>query len=198
MHGGFDTFERIVDLPFVARHATYDRRVARERLGLPQDLPLVLSSFGGYGVREFDPAKLDCLGAYGVVVTTRSPVRSSEAPGLVPVQEQRMYGLGLRYEDLVAAVDVVATKPGYGIISECVANGTAILYTSRGHFVEYDVLVAEMPRYVRSQFIRMEDLLAGRWRAALDDLLAAPSPPERARTDGAEVAARMILEIAKS
>ena len=30
------------------------------------------------------------------------------------------------------------TKPGYGIISECVANGTAILYTSRGRFAEYE------------------------------------------------------------
>ena len=30
------------------------------------------------------------------------------------------------------AADVVVTKPGYGIISECIANDTAILYTSRG------------------------------------------------------------------
>ena len=41
-----------------------------------------------------------------------------------------------------AAVDVVITKPGYGIISDCVANGTAMLYTSRGRFAEYDVMVA--------------------------------------------------------
>ena len=195
MHGGFETFEHIVDLPFVARHAAYDRRVVRERLGLPQDLPLVLSSFGGYGVREFDPAALDCLDTYGVVVTTRSPVQVAATPGVFPVQEQRMYGLGLRYEDLVASVDVVATKPGYGIISECVANGTAILYTSRGRFVEYDVLVAEMPRYVRCHYIRMEDLLAGRWRTALDALVSSPPPPERARTDGADAAAKLILEI---
>ena len=53
----------------------------------------------------------------------------------------RLYAHGLRYEDVVGAVDVVITKPGYGIISECVANDTALLYTSRGHFVEYDVLV---------------------------------------------------------
>ena len=38
--------------------------------------------------------------------------------------------------------DVVVTKPGYGIISECLANDTALLYTDRGHFIEYDVLVA--------------------------------------------------------
>ncbi|HEV3484684.1 MAG TPA: hypothetical protein VG106_04710, partial [Vicinamibacterales bacterium] len=119
------------------------------------------------------------------------------ARGVFPVQEQQMYGLGLRYEDLVAAVDVVATKPGYGIISECVANRTAILYTSRGRFVEYDVLVAEMPRYLRCQFIPIDDLLKGRWRAALDRLFARPTAPERAATDGADVAARMVLEMVK-
>ena len=52
-------------------------------------------------------------------------------------------------EDLVRAADVVVTKPGYGIISEAIANDAALLYTSRGRFVEYDVLVKEMPRYLR-------------------------------------------------
>ena len=53
----------------------------------------------------------------------------------------------------MCAADVVVTKPGYGIISEAIANDTALLYTSRGRFVEYDVLVHEMPRYLRAQFI---------------------------------------------
>lgn len=197
MHGGFETFETIVDLPLVARHAAYERTVVRTRLGLPRDLPLVLSSFGGYGVREFDPARIDAIDTYGIVVTTRSPLAVARTRGVFVVQEQQMYGVGLRYEDLVGAVDVVATKPGYGIISECVANETAILYTSRGHFVEYDVLVAEMPRYLRCQFIEIDDLLEGRWRAALDTLLSSPPPPERPRTDGAEVAARMMMEMVK-
>ena len=53
----------------------------------------------------------------------------------------------LRYEDLVAAADVVVSKPGYGIVSECIANDTALLYTSRGRLIEYDVMVAEMPQH---------------------------------------------------
>ena len=57
-------------------------------------------------------------------------------------------------------MDVVATKPGYGIIAECIANETALLYTSRGHFVEYDVMVREMPRYLRCGFISNEELYA--------------------------------------
>ena len=38
----------------------------------------------------------------------------------------------LTYPDLVAAADVVVSKPGYGIVSECVANGTrAALHLAR-------------------------------------------------------------------
>ncbi|HXH07065.1 MAG TPA: hypothetical protein VNI83_10790, partial [Vicinamibacterales bacterium] len=115
-------------------------------------------------------------------------------PRLVHLDDAAIYGRGWRYEDLVAAADVVVTKPGYGIIAECIANGAGLLYTSRGPFREYDVLVREMPRYLRCGFIDQEALRAGRWRAALDAVLASPPPPERPRVDGAEVVARAILE----
>jgi L-arabinokinase len=104
-----------------------------------------------------------------------------------------LYGRGLRYEDLVHAADVVVTKPGYGIISEAIANDTALLYTSRGHFVEYNVLVREMPRYLRTEFIDRKDLLAGNWGAALKRLLEKPPPPEKPDVHGAEAAAAEIL-----
>ena len=61
---------------------------------------------------------------------------------------------------------MVISKPGYGIVSECIANGAALLYTSRGRFMEYDVFVAEMPRVLRCREISQEDLFAGRWADA--------------------------------
>jgi hypothetical protein len=194
MHGGFGTIGPIVDLPFVARHARHSRDDVRRMLGLPADHPVALSSFGGYGVRDFDPATLDCLDVWTVVITGQRPPAREPPRGVVFVEEARIYDSGARYEDLVAAVDVVVTKPGYGIVSECVANGTAMLYTSRGHFVEYDVMVREMPRVLRCRFLDQPSLLAGRWRAALDALLDAPPAPESPPTDGAAVAATRILQ----
>jgi hypothetical protein len=187
MHGGFSTFGTIVDTPFVARHARHARDDVRRRLSLPLDPPLVLSSFGGYGVSGLDVSRLDCLDDYGVVLTHRDPheaVRDAPA-GVHQITESTLYGGGLRYEDLVGACDVVATKPGYGIISECVANKTAMLYTSRGRFAEYDVLVAEMPRYLRCGYVDHASLFAGRWRDALDRILESSEPPARPPTDGA-------------
>jgi hypothetical protein len=196
MHGGFETFETVRDVPFVARHASREPRYVRSLLGLPLEAPLVLSSFGGYGVSGLDLARLDCLDAYGVVITTRGDTggRGGWPAGIYEVTEEALYGAGIFYEDLVKACDVVATKPGYGIIAECIANDTAILYTSRGRFAEYDVLVREMPRYLRCGFIGHDALFAGRWRDALDSLAALPPPPERPRTDGAQTVAGLISE----
>ena len=119
-----------------ARHARHPRDVVRRTLGLPVNQPLVLSSFGGYGVSGFDASALDCLASYGVVITHRdaSDAMTSAPPGVHQVSESRLYDSGLLYEDLVAAADIVATKPGYGIIAECIANETAVLCTSTRTF----------------------------------------------------------------
>jgi hypothetical protein len=192
LHGGFDTFSHVVDVPFVARHATFPRSEVRRRLGLPIDARLALSSFGGYGLKGFDPGRLDCTDGWQVVMTGRGG--SGRVPGCVRViDENAVYDAGMRYEDLVAAVDVVVTKPGYGIVSECIANRTALLYTSRGRFAEYDVMVEQMPRFLRCQYIDLESLLAGRWRESLDRVYDEPPAPERPDTNGAEVVAAMIV-----
>ena len=196
MHGAFEPFDNVVDVPFIARHARHGRDHVRQTLDLPRERPLVLSSFGGYGVNGFDPAVLDCLDDYGVILTHREGEdRVANPPlGLYQVSESQLYGSGLRYEDLVAASDVVATKPGYGILAECIANHTAVLYTSRGHFVEYDVLVREMPRFLRCGYIDHDALFGGRWRATLDRIMAAAPPPEQPPTNGADVIAQRIGE----
>jgi hypothetical protein len=70
-----------------------------------------------------------------------------------------------------------------------------MLYTSRGHFREYDLLVREMPRYLRCRFIPQADLLAGRWREALHALAAQPPAPETMAADGADQAAGVLTDV---
>lgn len=182
MWGGFATMPKVIDLPFVARRSSRDPVEVRDALHLPRHEKLVLVSFGGYGLDGLDVDALRQLVGYRILL-----------PG--EIDEAAMYAGGLRYEDLVRAVDVVVTKPGYGIISECLANQTALLYTSRGHFLEYDVLVAAMPRFLRTAFIDHRDLFAGSWRQHLDALLAQPAPPESPATNGAAVAAALLTAL---
>jgi hypothetical protein len=199
LHGGFATCRRIEELPFVARRSRRDPAETRQALGLPHDRPLALVSFGGYGAAQMDVARLADTPRYGIVMTDATPIdgHTLAAPGptgaLLPLDVTAIYTRGFRYEDVVRAVNAVVTKPGYGIIAECAANDTALLYTSRGHFAEYDVLVAGMPRYLRTRFVDQATLLAGRWAEDLDALLGQPDPPERADVSGADVAAERLL-----
>jgi UDP:flavonoid glycosyltransferase YjiC (YdhE family) len=200
--GGFAGLEAITrDIPFIARRSKRTPEDVRRRLGLPEGKPLVLVSFGGYGLANLNTSALAALRDYAIA-TTDLPSRANvsrpvfqPAPGLHYLAEQQLYGGGLLYEDLLRAADVIATKPGYGIFTDAIANETALLYASRGHFVEYEVLVNAMPRYLRSQFIDRENLLAGNWAPALGKLLSSPPPPERPDLNGADVAADAILTL---
>jgi hypothetical protein len=196
MHGGFASIPQVIDVPFVARHSHREPEETRRALGLPLDLRLILSSFGGYGLEELPLERVDCLGDYAVVVaeaTTGGERTASQAsPHVFVLAERAIYGAGFRYEDLVRAVDVVITKPGFGIIAECLANDTTLVYTSRGRFREYAVLVEEMPKILRCAFIEQSDLFAGRWRASIERALSSPPPPRRPPTNGADVVSQLI------
>jgi hypothetical protein len=199
MHGGFATFAEVVDLPFVARCSMRDPMEIRRGLGLPLDERLVLVSFGGYGLGELDLDALSRISGFAIVMSADrplgelpEPLRNGRRGSLLPFDERAMYTAGFFYEDLVRAVDVVVTKPGYGIIAECVANDTAMLYTSRGHFIEYDTLVAALPRLLRSRFIDHAALFAGEWQPHLDSLVAQARPPETPPVNGAEIAAGVL------
>ncbi len=206
MHGGFSSIGTVEDVPFIARKSARAPHEVRTAIGVSQDRPLVLLSFGGYGLQELDlDAAAARLRGYTVLLTAdvTASRRGDSVPGgrgdrrfpanVVLLDEGALYDEGFRYEDLVAAVDIVMTKPGYGIIAECVANETALVYTSRGHFVEYDVLVREMPRWLRCGFISNDDLLTGHWQHALDSVRRQPAPPERADVNGASVIAERLL-----
>ena len=179
--------EVVRDVPFIARRSHRDPVDTRRALGIDTKRVMVLASFGGYGVQlPYD--RLSNASGFTLVTTDRLPA-AAVSGHLAYVNERELYAGGFRYEDLVAAADVVVTKPGYGIVSECIANETAVLYTSRGRFREYDVFVEEMPRYARCRFMPREELLAGTWAEHIRALLDQPAPPERSRVNGADVAA---------
>jgi L-arabinokinase len=202
MHGGFDGFRHVVDLPLVARISRREPAEVKRRLGIADGETTVLVSFGGFGLESVGTEELSRLDDHVFVVTEGSLVpkaprtagaAATRRGNLVAVNEHAWYGEGFRYEDLVKAADVVVTKPGFGIIAESVANDAAVVYTSRGPFAEYDVLVERMPKYLRCAFLSNEDLLGWRWRGAIEQALSAARPPERPPVDGADFAADRAL-----
>jgi hypothetical protein len=176
LHGGFEPMRAAThDIPFIARRSTRDRRDLRRLLGITDARPVVLASFGGYGI------------SLPYEALAREMPFTVINPDAIDLR-----AVGVRYQDLVAAADVVVSKPGYGIVSECIANDAALLYTSRGRFAEYDVFVREMPAVLRCRPLSQQDLLAGRWSDAVEAVLSQPTV-ERPRIDGADVAAQLIV-----
>ncbi len=189
LHGGLDeAFPHIVDVPFVARRASLPREVVRRRLALPADRRLVLLSFGGLGLTLEAVPALDGVG----FVSTGGAAGRAGPRGCTVLGHDALQAAGVRYEDLVGAVDAVITKPGYGIVAECLANRTPVVYTARGRFAEYDVLVAGLRRHAAHAYLSNDDLRAGRWQAALEAAWAMPYP-EPVRADGAAVVADALL-----
>jgi L-arabinokinase len=192
--GGFQPMARVTrDIALVARRGRRPRTETRRALGLSDGLPVVLASFGGHGL-GLPYGEIAADGGFTLVVTDHELDRRDTPARVRSVASEELLARDIRYEDLVAASDVVVTKPGYGIVSECLANGAAMVYASRGRFPEEGVLVGEMPRYLRCRAISHDDLFAGRWQSSIEGVLAQPAPPEQMALDGADQAADAILE----
>lgn len=187
--GDLSAFRRIEDVPLVARRPSVGKAEARRRLGLDAR-PVVLLSFGGVGMPGLQPEALGRLGEYRFLLT--GPAGDGGAPNLRRLEAGELSALGLDYPDVVGAADVVVSKPGYGIVTDCIGAGTRLVYTERGDFPEYPVLVAEMPRYLPAVHASNEEVRAGRLESALEQVLAQPFPP-RPRIDGASVVADVLL-----
>jgi L-arabinokinase len=145
------------------------------------------------GLPDFSPAVLADLTRFHFLVEARGGPLPDNVTATNDVSRQ---AAGMGYQDLVRAADVVVTKPGYGIVSDAIAAGTRIVYTERGDFPEYPILVAEMPRYLPCAHVGNQELVSGRWGAALESVLARPVPPPP-DLGGAEAAARRLLAVAR-
>jgi L-arabinokinase len=197
--GGFETMSAIRDVPLVARHSRRSREANRRLLGLEDRRPIVLASFGGHGARlPFE--RIARANDFTLVLTDYEAAETHEDSTLEGrlrrFSSASLQELDIRYEDLVAAADVVVSKPGYGIVSECIANQTALLYTARGKFAENDVLVAGMRPFLRSRFIAQDAVRRGEWGPGIREILAEAAPVEQMRTDGAGIVASCILDVA--
>jgi L-arabinokinase len=186
----FSEFKRIEDVPLIARRATRTRKDVRRAYGLPLERRVVLLSFGGFSARGVDLTRLANWTEYVFVLT---PPFEAEADGL-PANVTIVNPAPTDYVSLLAACDAVVTKPGYGMVADCLANRVAVLFTSRGPFREYDVLVEALGRLGRARYLPREALLAGELGPPLDALLVSCAPWTDQPMNGAEVVTRRLLE----
>ena len=185
--GDLSAFPHRQRIPLVARRPNLDRDEGRRRLKVNGSV--VLISFGGLGLPGFDAGVLARMPALTFLV--------SDASARLPANARiagtaEMEAAGLEYVDMVGAADVVVTKPGYGIVSDAIAAGTRMIFTDRGDFPEYPILVREMAEWLACEYVTNAQVLGGDFAAAIDRVLARPMP-QPPPMDGAPHAAERIL-----
>ena len=97
------------------------------------------------------------------------------------------------FADLLASVDGVITKPGYGIFVEAACHGIPILYMQRDDWPETPYLSEWLARHARSCAISRSRLMKGDIIEALTQLWCTP-PPAAPLATGADEAAAELLQ----
>lgn len=147
----------------------------------------VLVSFGGFGLDALDAALPELPGVTWVLAP---PMQHLDRPDCVFVE-------GTSYPALVGGCDLVLTKPGYGIYSECALAGTPVVALRRPGFPEASYLErAFAQRGDRLLAAGTDDLPALKAELAdsVRELAGQRRPP--AAKDGARKVVDLALEMA--
>jgi len=185
-HGDLSAFPHFIDIPLIARKATLERDELRNRLGIAPQTKLILVALRSPDLARVRLDRLAELPDYHFLFF--SPIIAAANFLSVPAD-------GMPFQNLVAVSDGVVSKPGYGIVSECLANKTPLFYTARQNFREYEVLAQGVAELGFGKLIPPPDFFAGEWQEHLKRLNAADIHWPDIDPDGAEITAARILAL---
>ncbi|MFN7935734.1 MAG: hypothetical protein U0R19_20565 [Bryobacteraceae bacterium] len=97
------------------------------------------------------------------------------------------------FQDTVAIADIILSKLGYGIVAECAATGTDLLYPLRTGFREDEIAAAQLPQHVRTHPLPPTNFRNGHWHDAIEALRRQPKPANPIPATGAAHCAARIL-----
>ncbi len=185
--GAMDAFQRIEDIPLVARKSRMGKTAVRKSLGLPLDRKIGLIGFSQLDLEEQAFKKIER--SFSDILFLIMPPLNWRSPVFRKIEREEA-----SFVDLIAAADFVMTKPGYGIVSDCLPQGTPMIYSDRGEFPEYPILVEGIKSHLPHCYMPQEDLYSGNWEPYLAKLDRQHSPGQPVKFDGARVAAERIVE----
>ncbi|HVX59810.1 MAG TPA: hypothetical protein VHC19_04385 [Pirellulales bacterium] len=190
---GLEMFGEVQAMPLAARRATRDRAETLKHLGLEagdERRRVVLAMRGRIPRAARERAARenpDCLFLH--FETDAAPcAENMRAVELTP---------SVNFTDVLQVADVVVSKLGYGILSECIAAEKPILCPPRRCFREDEIFDREAAKYVRLLGISQAAFAAGDWRTSLQRLLSLPRPAAEMPQDGAACCARFIAASAE-
>ncbi|MBK6999722.1 MAG: hypothetical protein IPH35_07085 [Rhodoferax sp.] len=174
--------ERLYEIGPIAHLGRRNRAIVSEKLGIAHDLRWVLLAMGGMEFRlpieSWEPVQ----GVVWLVPSAWGIVR----PDVCSFEHQE-----LAFSDILASVDAVVTKPGYGTFVEAACAGVPILYVERGDWPETTPFATWLAQHARSRELSRERVMGGDFIDDLAQLWQQPPPPGLQPT-GAIEAARIL------
>jgi len=183
-------FPRIEDIPLVASPGKSRKAEIVDLTGCDPGRKWILLSFTTLAWSETALARVERLKEYEFF--TVLPLEWHRG-NIHPLHRGQM-----PFSDILASVDAVISKPGFGILSDCIANKKPLIYADRSDFREYAILVEALQKYIRHVHIPSAELYEGNLRESLAQIWDAPEARENMALGGDRIAARRIVEHLRS
>ncbi len=183
-----DLFDEVIEVELVVRRSTRDRAEIARRISL--DLNdrrprILLGMRGGISLRQVIAAA-NATEEFVFLYPGEAGDKLPSNLRCIPSDQQ------FSFPDVMQLCDGVIAKLGYGIVSEAVAHGTALLYPPRTGFREDELLRAASSRYLRARELPLSDFYVGNWNPYLRQLMSMPAPVECLGMNGADTCAEII------
>ncbi|HWF60096.1 MAG TPA: hypothetical protein VN666_07280 [Nitrospira sp.] len=180
-----EIFRRVIDIGPIAEPAPPAREQLTEFLGLAPEEQTVLVGFGGVPLDSLPFNRLESLTEYRFIFD-----------GSIPSGSRRFVAaasLPFSFKTLMASVDLIITKPGYGTLVEAVALRTPLVYVRRYNFADEQPLVDYLHRYGRGVELSLDDFIHGHWEESLRHVRSLSVPSEHVLpSTGADDAAALL------
>lgn len=154
--GDFSAFQNaeICLLNWVGETKHNPRSKTLKNLGFDPDKKYILFSFGGHELPNF---------------TLNNWPNGCEFQPLIIADDknldkrftrtnQELSKNDVSYADVIAAASVIVTKPGYGIVTDCIFNQIPMIHMPRGRFAEYPTLLKALDENLNHVLIQSEDI----------------------------------------
>lgn len=184
-HMPMTTLTGLYPIDPIVQTGTSRRATLRARIGAPAEGPVALVALGGLDLRlpvetwsRELPIHWLVPRRWGIATTHVTPLEDC----------------GLPFPDLLASVDLLVAKPGYGTFAEAAALGLPVLYLDRPDWPETPYLCAWLADYVPCAGMTRDHLEGPRFAEAIHRLLTVERPaPVTFR--GEEQAAEQLLRL---
>jgi hypothetical protein len=174
-------FPRIEDIPLVAFPGKEHKNEISRLTGCDPKKKWILLSFTTLELGEQALKKVERIKEYEFF--TVSPLEW-QRKNIHPLHRGQM-----AFADILASMDAVISKPGFGILSDCIANKKPLIYADRSRFREYPILVNAIQRYIQHVHIPAAELYEGNWAESLAGIWHSPEPAEQLGLGGDRIAA---------